>query len=99
MLTVLFGIVIETNIFQHHKINSFEAIQNGGNQTECSRLEQRSVVKLLVTEKSKTNKFTNACVMFTEKYGFVKKLFTNRLEMSLLLRVRIKMTVQEVATH
>ena len=32
---------------------SFKAIQNGSNQSECSRLEQRSVIKLVLADKCK----------------------------------------------
>ena len=37
--------------------NCFRAIQNGTNQTECSRLEQKSLLKLLVAEMRKQYEF------------------------------------------
>ena len=41
------------------------------NLTECSRLEQRSILKFKMAEKYKP--FTEECVMDTEKHVLVKK--------------------------
>ena len=43
------------------------------NQTECSRLEQRSVIKFLVAENVKS---TEECVICTEKHVLFQKVFT-----------------------
>ena len=44
---------------------------------QCSRLEQRSVIKFLVGEKCKHVKFIEEYVMITEKNVFVKIMFIN----------------------
>ena len=49
------------------------------NQTECFRLEQRSVIDFLVAEKCKP------CGMCTEKNVLVQKRFTNWLNVDLPL--------------
>ena len=43
------------------------------NQTECTRIEQRFVTNYLLAKKYNNLKFTEECVMCTEKYIFCKK--------------------------
>ena len=45
------------------------------NQTECSRLEQRSVIKFLVAANANPMKFMEECVMHSEKHILQKKKF------------------------
>ena len=67
------------------------------NQTQCSRLKQRSVIKFLVTEKGTHVKFTQEFMMCTEKYVLLKntekhilvqkkKIFANRVNIGLQLK-------------
>ena len=44
-------------------------------------------------------KFTEEFVMYTEKHILVKKMFTNELNMGLLLWARVKKIVHGVETH
>ena len=53
------------------------------NQTECSRLEQNSVIKFLVVKSENHVTFTEEYRMCTEKDVLVIKMFTNELKMSL----------------
>ena len=52
------------------------------NQIECSRFEQRSVIKV---RSANYVKFIEEYVMFIEKYVLVKTMFTNGLNMGLSL--------------
>ena len=61
----------------------------------CSRLEQRSVIKLLVAEKCK---FTEECVMCMEKHVLVKKIFTNRLNIGLARQAWVKKKIHRRET-
>ena len=54
------------------------------NQIESSKLEQRYVIKFLVVKKCKL------CEIYSEKHVLVKKMFTNWLNISLLLQAKIK---------
>ena len=58
------------------------------NQTECSKLEQRSVIQFLV-------ELTQECMMSTEKRVLVKKC----LQMVLLSCDFVEKTIHEVETH
>ena len=75
------------NIFWYAKI-CFDSIKNG-ERSECSKLEQRSVIKFLLAEKCKPYEFTEECVMFGETC-FSKNIFTNRLNMYLSPQVWVK---------
>ena len=66
------------------------------NQTECPRLEQRSVIKFLVTEKCKLYEiYRRICNMYNEAC-FNKKKFTNGRNMDLQLQA---WAVHGVETH
>ena len=56
------------------------------NQKDDSRLEQRSVMKYLVSKKCKTYEFTEECVKCMEK----NVLFTNKLNMGLPLKAKVE---------
>ena len=47
------------------------------NQTECSRLEQRSVIKFLMAAKCNLCNFIQELVLCTEKHALVKKTVLN----------------------
>ena len=57
------------------------------NQTEWSRLEQKSVIRLLVAQMCKP------CVVCTDKKKIVKEVWLN---MNLLLRVLVKKKFHEI---
>ena len=44
-------------------------------------------------------KFTEECVMYTEKHVLVKKIFTKRLHMGFVQQAGVKKTVHRVKTH
>ena len=56
------------------------------NPTECSRLEQRSVIKFLVTDKYKPSETYRRMYIVYGEGGFSQKMFTNMLNMSLPLQ-------------
>ena len=56
------------------------------NLTECSRLEQRSVIKFLVAEKCKSCEIYRRMFNVFGEASFSKKIFTNELNMGLPLR-------------
>ena len=60
----------------------FEGIQNDDKPKQCSRLKQKSVIKLLVAEEKNHVKFFKKCDVYREVF-FVKKIFTNGLNMGL----------------
>ena len=69
------------------------------NQTEGSSLEQKSVMRPLVTEKCKSCKiYWRMCDVYREE-SFSKKNFTNRLDMSFPIWAQVKKTVHWVETH
>ena len=69
------------------------------NQTECSRLEQRSVIKFLLAEKCKPCEiYTRMCIVYREAW-LSQRLLTNGLNIGLPLRVRVKKTVNGAETH
>ena len=55
------------------------------NQTESSRLQQKSVIKFFVAEKYKPCKIYQKRVISKEKHILVKDMFINWLKMVLLL--------------
>ena len=57
------------------------------NQTERCRHEQGSVIKLLAVGSANHVKFTEECMVCTEKLVLAKMIFTNGLNMGLLQRV------------
>ena len=60
------------------------------NQTECTRLEQKSLIKILVVEKCKRCKiYRRMCNVYREV--LVQKMFTNGLNMSLLKRCSMEL--------
>ena len=66
------------------------------NQTECFRLELRSVIKVLVDKKCKP------CERMYDEYGkacLSQKMFTNGPNMGLTLGVPVEKTVHGVETH
>ena len=67
------------------------------NQTDCFRLEQRSVIKVLVTEKCKI--YWRICDVYGKAYDLVKKMFTSGLNMGLLLQASVEKTAHKVETH
>ena len=76
------------------------------NQKECSRF-QRSVIKILVAEKSKLCEIyrrmcdvsREACFSKKKKRKKKKKMFTNELNMSLPLQTRVEKIVHRMKTH
>ena len=69
------------------------------NQTECSRLEQCSVIKFWGIRCANHMKFIEKCVMCSEKHVLVKKMFTNKLNISLPLWAWVENSVFGVKTH
>ena len=67
-------------------------------QTECFRLEQRSVFKFLLRN-SNNEKFTEECVICTEKHVLVKKNVYKWLNISLPLGALVKKTVYKIETY
>ena len=53
-------------------LSSQKYLLTAANQTECSRLKQRSVIRYFVAVSANYEKFTERCVMFT-KNVLVKK--------------------------
>ena len=69
------------------------------NQTACSKLEQRSVIKVLVTEKGKPSEiYRRMCDAYGEA-SFSQKMFINSLNMSLPLRFWVEKTVHGMRAH
>ena len=78
---------MEKNYFNSTKIFVLRLFKMVTNQTECSRLQQCSVMHFFVVTNYKSQmKFTDECVICTQEHILFKKV-TNRLNMSLLLRV------------
>ena len=62
------------------------------NQTKCSKLEQKSIIKLLMAEKSKPCEiYKRICGVYGEAC-FNQKMFTNGINMGLLLQAWFKKT-------
>ena len=65
------------------------------NQTECSKLDQRSVIKFITIEKCKLCEIYKwMCGVYKEKQVLVKNILTNGLNMSLTLWSRVKKTIE-----
>ena len=69
------------------------------NKTECSGVEQRSILKFLVAKKCKPWEIYRRMWNVYGEVCFSKKIFTNRLNMSFPLRAWIESPVHEVETH
>ena len=60
------------------------------NQTECSRFEQRSVIKFLVAEKCKTWEIYRSVFDVYEEACFNKNIYANWLNMGFLQQARVE---------
>ena len=69
------------------------------NQTVCSRLEQRSTIKYLVTEMCKICEIYRRTCVCSEKHVLVEKMFTNGLNLDLPQRTWIEKTDYRVEQH
>ena len=86
--SALFGVWNNFYYKQSCKNIFLETIQNSG-KAECSKLEQRSVIKFIVAEKCKPCEiYRRMCVIYMEKHVLVKEIFTGELKMSLPLQGR-----------
>ena len=81
--------LVSYKLFESRKSVSFKASQN---HTECSKIEQRSVIRFLYDWDVKM-------MMFTENHVLIKQIFTNDLNMSLPLKTWIEQAVNGVETH
>ena len=71
-------------------LKRFENIQNRG-KSECTRLEQRSIIKFLLVEKCKPCEIYNRlCDVYGEAYFSKKKIFPNGLNVALPLSLNWK---------
>ena len=68
---------------------------------ECSRLEPRSVMKILLVEKCKPYEIytTMLCVLGSRFLVLRKKKFTNGLNICLPLQAKVKKRLHGVETH
>ena len=72
------------NYFSLAKVFVLRLFKVVANQTECSRLEQRSVIKFLVAEKcNPCETYRKMYDVFRETYFIEKKMFTNWLKIGL----------------
>ena len=62
-------------------------------QTECSRLEQRSVIKLFLIEKCKPCEICRRMCNVCGEALFPQKMFTNELNIGLSLQTWVKKTI------
>ena len=69
------------------------------NQTQCSRLKQRSAIKFLEAEKCKQCEIYIKRLMSIERHVLVKKIIPDKLNMSLPLWAWVKKTICGVETH
>ena len=76
-------LVYSKNYFNLAKIFVLRLFKIVTNQTQCTRLEQRSIIKFLIPEKSKPCEICRRMCDFTEKHVLVKKMFTKGLIMGL----------------
>ena len=84
-------LVYSKNYFNLAKVFVLRLIKMAKNQTECSRLDQRFLMKILVTENCKS------CEINWRMLYVCRRLFTNGLNMGLPLWV--EKTVGGVDTH
>ena len=70
------------------------------NQTESSRLEQRSVIRCLVAEKYKQYEiYKRMYNVYREKIFVKERMYTNGINMGFPLQAWVVMIVDEVETH
>ena len=97
-LCIVWEWFIAKNYFIHTKIFVLRLFKMLLNQSECSRFEQRLVIKFLVDEKCKACEIYGRMFDVFREVCLNQKMFTNRLNMSLLLWAWTKKTVHGVGT-
>ena len=99
--STLFGIGwSQKNYFSFTNIFTLRLFKMIANQVKCSRLEQRSIIKFLLAENCKPCEiYRRICDVYGEARFIKKKMFTNRLNMSLPQRGWVEKTVHGVETH
>ena len=91
--------LIAKNHLNLTKIFLLKLFKMAKNQTDHSRFEQKSVIRFLMAKKCKPcHIYTRMCDVW-RKTCFSQKMFTNRLNIGLLLWDWMEKTVHRVETH
>ena len=71
----MFGIGLEQKYFNLTEIFVLRLFKMVTNKTECSKLEQRSVIKFLVAEKCKPYEIYKSMYVYSEEYFSRKNVY------------------------
>ena len=81
--TIQKTILISLKIILIRKKIFLKLFKMASNQTRCSRIEQRSFIKCLLSEKCKTCNLSKKYMTCTKKNVLLKKMFTNGINIAL----------------